>query len=93
MIAKTPIRGSKSVRLTFTLPADLPIEAVSLVGDHNDWSPGVHELRPRRDGRRSVSLTARAGSTLRFRYLGTGGVWFDDDSADRIDDRGCIVTA
>jgi hypothetical protein len=27
-------------------------------------------------------VTVKAGSTLQFRYLAEGGVWFDDETAD-----------
>jgi hypothetical protein len=27
----------------------------------------------------------------RFRYLATGGVWFDDTAADRLDDDGGLL--
>jgi hypothetical protein len=27
-------------------------------------------------------VTVKSGSTLRFRYLAEGGVWFDDETID-----------
>jgi 1,4-alpha-glucan branching enzyme len=74
------------VRVTFTLPAGEPAGAVSVVGDFNEWDPFAHPLRKRANSIRSASVTVAPGSTLRFRYLAEGGVWFDDDSvADRAD--------
>ncbi|MER5488415.1 hypothetical protein ABT024_35090 [Streptomyces sp. NPDC002812] len=32
--------------VTFILPADAPPGQVSVVGDSNDWRPGVHTLLP-----------------------------------------------
>jgi len=75
-----PGRGG-TIRVTFTLPADEPRGAVSVVGDFNDWNPFVHPLRRRANGTRSAAVTVPAGSMLRFRYLAEGGVWFDDETA------------
>ena len=69
-----------TVRVTFALPADKPGGAVSVVGDFNDWDPFSHPLRRRANGMRSAAVTVRTGSTLRFRYLAEGGVWFDDET-------------
>jgi hypothetical protein len=82
MVMRSRLFGGKT-RVTFSLPAgDLP-PAVSVVGDFNSWQPGQHELRPRRNGTRSVSVTLTPGS-YRFRYLATGGLWLDEQSADRL---------
>ena len=69
-----------SVRVTFALPIDDPGGAVSVVGNFNDWNPYSHPLRRRANQTRSAAVTVRAGSTLHFRYLGEGGVWFDDET-------------
>lgn len=70
-----------TVRVTFALPADEPDGAVSVVGNFNDWNPLAHPLRPRANKTRSAAVTVKAGSTLQFRYLAEGGVWFDDETA------------
>ena len=90
MIRRSRLFGTKT-RVTFTLPANDAAGVVSVVGTFNDWTPGRHELVPRRDGTRSVSVTLPAGEH-RFRYLATGGVWFDDSAADRIDATGGLLT-
>jgi hypothetical protein len=69
-----------TVRVTFALPIDNPGGAVSVVGNFNDWNPYTHPLRRRANQTRSAAVTVRAGSTLHFRYLGEGGVWFDDET-------------
>ena len=91
MIRRSRLFGTKT-RVTFTLPAaeTPPDGVVSVVGSFNDWTPGRHELVPRRDGSRSVSVTLPAGEH-RFRYLATGGRWFDDHGADRVDPAGCTL--
>ncbi|WP_332262347.1 isoamylase early set domain-containing protein [Streptacidiphilus rugosus] len=76
--------------MTFRLAAQEPAGTVSVVGDFNGWQPGVAELVTRRDGTRTVSVSFPPGEH-RFRYLATGGVWFDDDYADRIDPQGSLI--
>jgi hypothetical protein len=95
VISKARLRNNVA-RVTFKLPADgLPPEAlsdaVSVVGDWNAWEPGRHELLSRRDGSRSVSVVLTAGRTYRFRYLGTGGQWFDDEQADGHDGQNSLL--
>jgi 1,4-alpha-glucan branching enzyme len=79
------------VRVTFVLPADKPPGAVSVVGDFNDWSPFAHPLRGRANGTRSTVVSVPASSTLRFRYLGEGSVWFDDETAAGRDSLGAFI--
>jgi 1,4-alpha-glucan branching enzyme len=67
------------VRVTFVLPADAPDGAVSVVGNFNNWNPFAHPLRRRGNGTRSAVAKVPAGSTLHFRYLAEGGLWFDDE--------------
>ncbi|MCX5195394.1 isoamylase early set domain-containing protein [Streptomyces sp. NBC_00249] len=73
------------MEITFVLPADAPPGPVSVVGDFNDWRPGTHELRPRKDGMRAVTVALPKKSTHAFRYLGEGDHWFNDEGADALD--------
>jgi 1,4-alpha-glucan branching enzyme len=92
-LIKTAKPGGKgTVRVTFTLPVDEPGGAVSVVGDFNDWDPFAHPLRRRANGTRSAAVTVKAGSTLHFRYLAEGGVWFDDEAAPARDGQGACIT-
>ncbi|GIF18344.1 1,4-alpha-glucan branching enzyme [Actinoplanes tereljensis] len=77
MIKKSKLFGNKT-RVTFCLPNDVPAGRVSVVGTFNDWEPGTHELKPRRDGTRTVSVPLAAGH-YEFRYLASDGVWLDDE--------------
>lgn len=72
-----------TARIQFVLPDDVHDGPVSAVGDFNGWQPGKHKLVRRSNGTRSVSITVASGQELRFRYLGSGGVWFDDPDAIR----------
>jgi 1,4-alpha-glucan branching enzyme len=79
------------VRVTFVLPEDEPACPVSVVGDFNDWDPFAHPLRRRGNGTRSAVVKVPVGSKLLFRYLGEGGLWFDDESAENHHPDGCVV--
>ena len=70
-------------KIQFVLPDDVHDGPVSAVGDFNGWRPGAHKLVRRSNGTRSVTVTVPTGQELRFRYLGSGGVWFDDPEAVR----------
>ena len=81
-----------TVRITFALPADEPTGAVSVVGNFNDWNPLSHPLRRRANQTRSAAVTVPSGSTLRFRYLGEGGLWFDDETVAVDGGRDAVIT-
>ena len=89
-IAKPTHTGS--VRVTFVLPVSEPAGAVSVVGNFNGWNPYAHPMRKRSNGVRSAVVTMRAGSTLRFRYLAEGGIWFDDETATMRDAQDAVIT-
>ena len=92
MIKTTRPGKNGTVRVTFTLPADEPEGAVSVVGNFNDWDPYAHPLRLRSNRTRSAAVTVPAGSTLHFRYLAEGGVWFDDETLSASDSQGVAIT-
>jgi hypothetical protein len=78
-ILDTTSTGQLKVRLV--LPDDVHDGPVSAVGTFNDWTPGRHRLVRRSNGTRSVTVTIPTGEEQRFRYLGSGGRWFDDPDA------------
>jgi hypothetical protein len=78
-------------KVLFVLPDNIHDGPVSAVGTFNDWTPGRHQLVRRRNGTRSVAVRVNSGSELRFRYLGSGGRWFDDPDLDAIGDEGLTV--
>lgn len=90
MIRLSKVPRSAEVKVTFALPADEPAGAVSVVGDFNDWTPGRNVLAKRTNGTRSAVITLPVGSSVRFRYLGENGHWFDDSDAPRDGDAGRI---
>ena len=90
-ILRRPTKDA-NVRVTFVLPPDEPAGRVSVVGDFNDWRPGAHELRKRSNGSRSAHVIVSPGTTLCFRYLAEGDLWFDDPDAQSRDHRGGLYT-
>ena len=88
MIKLSTGREKTTIKITFSLPATDPAGPVSVVGDFNDWTPGHHTLCRRSNGTRSVAVEVPADATVRFRYLGEGGNWFDDVDADSITEHG-----
>ncbi|MEO6703808.1 MAG: isoamylase early set domain-containing protein [Jatrophihabitantaceae bacterium] len=84
-----PSKGKTT--LQFVLPDDVHDGPVSAVGDFNGWQPGTHRLVKRSNGTRSVTVSVPAGQPVRFRYLGSGGVWFDDPDAHEFDHEGGLL--
>ena len=82
-----------TTKIQFVLPDDVHDGAVSAVGSFNDWQPGVHRLVRRSNGTRSVTVAVPRGQEIRFRYLGNGGIWFDDPDAHEITHEGSVVHA
>ena len=87
---KQEVKGD-SAHLTFVLPQSDPIGKVSVVGDFNEWTPGVHTLVRRSNGTRSVKVAVPAGAAYRFRYLGEDGHWFDDPQVEHRDCQDGVV--
>ena len=92
MIKTTKPGRDGSVRVTFALPADEPDGPVSVVGSFNGWNPYAHPLRRRTNRTRSAAVTVPTGSTLHFRYLAEGGVWFDDETLSAAEGHGITLT-
>jgi hypothetical protein len=40
---------------------------------------------------RSVTVKVAVGEVVHFRYLGSGGVWFDDPEASELSDEGGLL--
>jgi hypothetical protein len=72
------IPTTKTVKVTFALPLGQTAGGCSVVGDFNEWQPGMHEMRRRANGTRSASVTVPRGTSIRFRYLDENGHWFND---------------
>ncbi len=84
--------GTGQTIVIFELPGDVHEGSVSVVGSFNQWTPGVHVLELREDGQRSVVVVVDSDEDIHFRYLGSGGVWFDDLEAETTEN-GSILRA
>jgi 1,4-alpha-glucan branching enzyme len=91
MVKTVRARRDGTVRVTFTLPVNEPVGAVSVVGDFNGWDPLAHPLKVRANKTRSASVTVPSGSTFRFRYLAEGGRWFDDETVQPAEGADAVV--
>ena len=84
-------RKTGQSKVQFVLPDDIHDGPVSAVGTFNDWTPGRHRLVRRGNGTLSITLAVTPGQELRFRYLGSGGRWFDDPDAQEVDWEGGVL--
>lgn len=80
--------GPNAVTVEFVLPSNIEWAPVSVVGNFNDWQPYRNPMIARPDGSMTTSVVCSPGTVLRFRYLGNGGVWFDELDANWIDGDG-----
>jgi 1,4-alpha-glucan branching enzyme len=91
VIRVSKVAKSNDVKVTFSLPQEQPSGTVSVVGDFNDWTPGAHLLHRGDDGTLSATVTMPAGRRIHFRYLASGGRWFNDPEADAHDGQGSLL--
>lgn len=85
MIKRSTTTAPSAVKVTFVLPVEAVDQAVSVVGEFNDWDPLAHPLKKRSNGTRSVSVELAAGRAYRFKYLVADGSWLTDPDADQVD--------
>ena len=83
--------SKSTAKIQFVLPDEVHDGPVSAVGSFNNWTPGVHKLIRRSNGTRSVSVVVDQGQVVRFRYLGSGGHWFDDVDVETVDEHGGVI--
>ncbi|MBN1669353.1 MAG: isoamylase early set domain-containing protein [Anaerolineales bacterium] len=79
---KTYTKTGRSCRVTFELPAEVHASTVALCGEFNDWDPQKHQLKRRKDGSFSITISLEPGNSYRFRYWLDGARWENDWDAD-----------
>lgn len=84
-------RDGGRIFVRFTLSDYYEDDFVSVVGSFNGWVPGTHVLAPAEHGVRTVTAEITHPGDVHFRYLATGGRWFDDPTADVIDEYGSTL--
>ena len=82
MLKKTYSKTGKSCRVTFKLTPETEAENVAVLGEWNAWSPENGEMKKRKDGSFSTTVSLDAGQEYRFRYLVDGERWINDEEAD-----------
>jgi 1,4-alpha-glucan branching enzyme len=82
MIKRRKVSGSRTVKVSFILPADDPRLPASVAGDFNEWNPEASPMVRRGNGTFSAVVPLDAAGTYRFRYRSADGTWFNDDAAD-----------
>jgi len=80
---QTPATQAGAVEVTFTLPAGLHAETVTLCGEFNDWSAEDTRLERGSDGSWQATVALEPGRSYRYRYLLDGQRWENDQQADR----------
>lgn len=82
MVKKSYLKTGRYCRVTFDLTPGEEFSRVSLCGDFNEWDPEARPMKPRKDGRFSITLSLETGRSYRFRYLLDGEHWENDWAAD-----------
>lgn len=78
-----PATRASAVEVTFTLPAGLHAETVTVCGEFNDWSAEDTPLERGSDGSWQAIVALEPGRSYRYRYLLDGQRWENDEQADR----------
>lgn len=79
---KTYSPKGRSCKVTFDLPAEVGAKKAAVCGDFNGWDAVKTPMKRRKDGSFAVTVSLKAGSKYRFRYLVDGKKWENDWSAD-----------
>lgn len=80
---KTYSKKGDTCRVTFEIPAEVNAEKVNVVGDFNDWNQTSHELKKRKAGNFSTTISLQTGKEYRYRYLLDDERWENDWNADK----------
>ncbi len=83
MIDKKTSPKGKSVRVTFTVPADVAARTLAVVGDFNGWDASKGSMKlDKKAGAWSKGISLKPGASYQFRYLVDGKSWRNDEQAD-----------
>jgi len=79
MIKKRFFKTRDDVEVTFETSVAEPVEGVSVVCDALDWTPVPMRLV---GGAWKARVRLPVNRSVQFKYLASGGVWFNDTEAD-----------
>lgn len=82
MIQKTSTPKKTIVKVTFKLPADAAQQSAAVVGEFNNWDPTANPLE-KKNGGWETELKLKPNAEYQFRYFVDGGIWLNDDAADK----------
>jgi 1,4-alpha-glucan branching enzyme len=80
---KTYSQTGKKCRVTFELPASANVESAALCGEFNNWEKSTHQLKRRKQGNFSITLSLDTGREYRYRYWIDQQRWENDWAADK----------
>jgi len=80
---KTYMKSGETCRVTFELPAEVNAKTVVLCGEFNNWDKNQYQLKPRKKGNFSITISLETGKEYRFRYWIDGERWENDWDADK----------
>lgn len=76
--AKRKTAAAKSITFTFFAPE---AETVSVAGTFNDWNPGKHPLKKKKDGTWSKAVKLKSGRH-EYLFVINGEIWECDQNPD-----------
>lgn len=84
MIEKKASPKGRSVRVTFSVPADKAQERAAVVGDFNDWNEEANPMTlDMKRGVWTTTISLKPDNAYQFRYRLDGKRWENDERADR----------
>ena len=93
---KEQVKNSNKWSVTFIVAPEVEANAVSVLGDFNNWDAQAGLMRRRKDGFWAKAVRLAPGE-YRYRFLADGQRWLNDPDADGYEASGlgsenCIVT-
>jgi 1,4-alpha-glucan branching enzyme len=82
MLKKNYSKTKQFCRVTFRHDPEQEAERVQVLGEFNGWGKEGHELKKRKDGTFSLTLSLEANKEYKFRYLIDNKHWLNDETAD-----------
>jgi len=82
MIKKNYSKTAAQCRVTFQYPNEEDAGTVALAGEFNDWDINANQMKKRKNGNFSTTITLKAGHSYRFRYVVDGERWCNEMDAD-----------